>query len=56
MNGPRRIRLRRQSFDSVCASLEIVEAVPVVYVNDLVEEEHADWLLLASDPPHDPES
>jgi len=33
--------------DALRAAFDVVEAVPVTYVNDLVEEEHTDWLFLA---------
>ena len=36
--------------DALRASFGAVEVVPVVYVNDLVDEEHTDWLFLAQDP------
>jgi hypothetical protein len=29
----------------------VVEVVPVICVNDLVDEEHTDWLFVAHDPP-----
>lgn len=37
--------------DALRSAFEVVEVVPVVYVNDLVEEEHTDWLFLARDEP-----
>ena len=36
--------------DALRASFDRVEAVPVVYMNDLVDEEHTDWLFVASVP------
>jgi spermidine synthase len=35
--------------DALRAAFAVVEVVPVRYVNDLVEEEHTDWLFLARD-------
>ena len=37
--------------DALCAAFAIVEVVPVIYVNDLVDEEHTDWLFVARDEP-----
>ena len=37
--------------DALRASFAIVEVLPVTYVNDLVGEEHTDWLFLARDEP-----
>jgi spermidine synthase len=37
--------------DALRASFETVEVVPVRYFNDLVDEEHTDWLFVASDSP-----
>jgi len=37
--------------DALHASFEFVEVLPVIYVNDLVDEEHTDWLFLARDEP-----
>jgi spermidine synthase len=37
--------------DALRAAFAFVEAVPVKYVNDLVEEEHTDWLFVARDEP-----
>lgn len=33
--------------DALHAAFAVVEAVPVTYMNDLVDEEHTDWLFLA---------
>ncbi len=35
--------------DALRAAFAVVEVVPVSYVNDLVDEEHTDWLFLARD-------
>jgi len=35
--------------DALRVSFDVVEVVRVDYVNDLVDEEHTDWLFLASD-------
>ena len=35
--------------DALRAAFAVVEIVPVKYVNDLVDEEHTDWLFLARD-------
>ena len=35
--------------DALRASFTVVEIVPVTYLNELVEEEHTDWLFLAGD-------
>jgi len=35
--------------DALHASFDVVEVVSVRYVNDLVDEEHSDWLFLARD-------
>jgi len=35
--------------DALHAVFAVVEVVPVSYVNDLVDEEHTDWLFLARD-------
>jgi spermidine synthase len=35
--------------DALRATFSVVELVPVVYLNDLVDEEHTDWLFLAWD-------
>ena len=35
--------------DALRASFEVVEVVPVIYVNHLVDEEHTDWLFVARD-------
>jgi spermidine synthase len=35
--------------DALRAAFAVVEVVPVSYVNDLVGEEHTDWLFLARD-------
>ena len=35
--------------DALRAAFVVVEAVPVVYMNDLVDEEHTDWLFVARD-------
>ena len=40
--------------DALCAAFAVVEAVPVPYVNDLVDEQHTDWLFLAGDEPVTP--
>jgi spermidine synthase len=37
--------------DALRATFDAVEAVPVTYVNDLVDEEHTDWLFLATTRP-----
>jgi spermidine synthase len=37
--------------DALRAAFAVVEAVPVSYLNDLVEEEHTDWLFVARDEP-----
>ncbi len=37
--------------DALHAAFAIVEIVPVSYVNDLVDEEHTDWLFIARDEP-----
>ena len=37
--------------DALRAAFAVVEVVPVSYVNDLVDEEHTDWLFLARDEP-----
>ena len=37
--------------EALRAAFEVVEIVPVNYVNDLVGEEHTDWLFLARDEP-----
>jgi len=37
--------------DALRASFEIVDVVPVRYINDLVDEEHTDWLFVAKDAP-----
>ncbi len=37
--------------DALRAAFAIVEVVPVIYVNDLVDEEHTDWLFVARDEP-----
>ena len=37
--------------DALCAAFVDVEVVPVSYTNDLVDEEHTDWLFLARDAP-----
>ncbi len=37
--------------DALRAAFAVVEAVPVTYVNDLVDEEHTDWLFIARDEP-----
>ena len=35
--------------DALRAAFAVVEVVPVIYMNDLVGEEHTDWLFLARD-------
>ncbi len=35
--------------DALRAAFAVVETVPVSFVNDLVDEEHTDWLFLAHD-------
>ncbi len=35
--------------DALRAAFEVVESVPITYMNDLVGEEHTDWLFLARD-------
>ena len=35
--------------EALHAAFDLVEVVPVRYVNDLVDEEHTDWLFLARD-------
>jgi len=35
--------------EALHASFDVVEVVPVKYLNDLVDEEHTDWLFLARD-------
>ena len=35
--------------DALRASFDVVEVISVRYINDLVDEEHADWLFLAKD-------
>jgi len=35
--------------DALRASFDVVEVVPVTYENDLVAEEHTDWLFVAWD-------
>jgi spermidine synthase len=42
--------------DELRAAFSVVEVVPVVYVNDLVDEEHTDWLFLARDEGTEPEA
>ena len=37
--------------DALRAAFAAVEVVPVSYVNELVDEEHTDWLFLARDEP-----
>ena len=37
--------------DALRAGFAVVEVVPVTYVNDLVDEQHTDWLFLARDEP-----
>ena len=37
--------------DALRATFAVVEIVPVSYVNDLVDEQHTDWLFLARDEP-----
>ena len=37
--------------DALRASFDVVEVVPVTYENDLVDEEHTDWLFVACDEP-----
>jgi len=37
--------------DALRAAFAIVETVPVSFVNDLVDEEHTDWLFVARDEP-----
>ena len=41
--------------DALRAAFAVVEIVPVIYVNDLVDEEHTDWLFVAHDAPEMPE-
>lgn len=40
--------------DALHAAFEVVQVVPVSYVNDLVDEEHTDWLFIAQDEPASP--
>ncbi|MGI9037491.1 MAG: spermidine synthase [Gemmatimonadota bacterium] len=35
--------------DALHAAFAVVEVIPVTYVNDLVDEEHTDWLFIARD-------
>jgi spermidine synthase len=35
--------------EAMRAAFEIVETIPVSYVNDLIDEEHTDWLFVARD-------
>ncbi len=35
--------------DALRAGFAVVEVVPVIYLNDLVDEEHTDWLFVARD-------
>ena len=35
--------------ETLHAAFDVVDVVPVRYVNDLVDEEHTDWLFLARD-------
>ena len=35
--------------DALRATFAVVETVPVSFVNDLVDEEHTDWLFVARD-------
>ena len=35
--------------DALRASFDVIEVIPVRYTNDLVDEEHADWLFFAKD-------
>jgi len=35
--------------DALRAAFAVVESVPITYMNDLVDEEHTDWLFLARD-------
>lgn len=37
--------------DALRRAFDVVEVVPVVYMNDLVEEEHTDWLFVARGEP-----
>ncbi|MDH3205791.1 MAG: spermidine synthase [Gemmatimonadota bacterium] len=37
--------------DALRAAFDVVEAIPVKYFNDLVDEEHTDWLFVARDGP-----
>jgi len=37
--------------DALRAAFAVVESVPITYMNDLVDEEHTDWLFLARDVP-----
>jgi len=37
--------------DALRAAFAVVEVVPVSYLNDLVDEEHTDWLFVARDEP-----
>jgi len=37
--------------EALRATFAVVEVVPVSFVNDLVEEEHTDWLFVARDEP-----
>ena len=37
--------------DALRAAFAVVEIVPVIYANDLVDEEHTDWLFVALDAP-----
>jgi len=36
--------------DALRATFKVVDVVPVAYENDLVAEDHTDWLFVASDP------
>jgi hypothetical protein len=37
--------------DALHAAFSVVETVPVTFVNELVDEEHTDWLFVARDEP-----
>jgi hypothetical protein len=35
--------------EALHSAFDVIEVVPVRYINDLVDEEHTDWLFLARD-------